>query len=83
MLKLVSNVPRDEQTWDMVQAAFAEVDKIMAERGFSTADIDYEYLRRATDRRGFVESCDGFKALIHTAADEVIEDMFRAIGEPV
>ena len=73
---------KDEKTWDMIQAAFAETDKIMVERGWNAGDIDHEYVRRAVER--LCTDNQGREALRAKALAAVsieVDGLFNAIGD--
>lgn len=75
-------VPEGEKTWEMIQAAFAQTDKIMAERGWNTGAIDQEYLRRVVDRL-WTDDLDRepLKAKARAAISHEVDALFDSIGD--
>lgn len=72
----------DEKTWDMIQAAFAKTDKIMAKRGWTAGDIDREYLRRAVERLwSDNQDRDGLKEKAVAAVSIEVNALFDSIGD--
>ncbi len=74
---------KDEDTWTMIQAAFAETEKIMTERGWNAGDVDHEYLRRAVERQWTDDGGrNALKAKVNAAVSIEVDGLFDTIEGP-
>lgn len=73
--------PAEKLTRAMVDAAFAETRRVMAERGITEAGMTYEFMSHAVDRIWVNEGREALRAKGHALVSDYVDRLFDFMGD--